>query len=908
MQFAYGKTTVEKFKIINLKCESFNNPLGISVTKPRMGWNIESPKRNWSQSAYQIIVSSDSLKLSRNDGDLWNSGRVKSDQNINIEYAGLPLKSRNMCWWKVKVWDNKGTGSTWSAPQHWKMGILSPDEWHAKWISSDIQLKEYQKILRELTDFGMEPKNEIHDWAPKIRKMTDTIETAPAVYLRKTFDSPKTVQSAYVSVCGLGLFELYMNGTRIDKSYLNPAVSDYQKRVFYSTYDVTKNIQDGENSIGVILGNGWYNLIIPHLLRYYAADYIAPPRLLLELNITYTDGSVKTIPSDRTWKYLTNGPIQFNCLLGGETYNANKEITGWDRNGFNDMNWKAALSADAPEGKLMPQMVYPVMKAETYPAKKIEFKQNTCVVDFGTEMTGWCRMKIKGKKGASITIKYPGVPSHTLGRYQTCKYIFKGEKEEIYEPRFCYNGFQTIEITGLDYQPDLADFTAQVVCTVMPVTGSFECSNEKINRLQDILIQTIKNYIVHIPNDPTREKAGWTQDVQNAFDVTAYNFDCTSMYCKWQQDFLDEQHENGYVPPVVPSRFDGQNLNGPWWGGMIVYLPWKIYQYYADQRILEESYPAMKKYVDYLTSISDNHIVKWGLGDWLEPGSVFPVKTPVPLTSTIAYYHYSNILSKTANLLGKTEDEKKYAALADEIKKSYNQTFLNDKTGEYALGSQASQLMSLYLGLVPTDKEKIVRAALLRKIEADSTHLSTGFVSTPFLLNGLTDLGYPKVAYAIATRNTYPSWFDMVFNRGNSVLKENWRGGKVQMPSLGGSIGSWFYVSLAGIRPDSLAPGFKRIIIDPISDTELSWAKATYKSIQGNIGSYWKRENGTFILNVEIPANTQAKVYLPTTDIKRIYESGEMVMKNKDFGSNFIENGKTVFLIGSGNYTFSIKE
>lgn len=905
--FANSCIQIGKFQVVNLKCESFHKPLGIGIDKPQLSWNIETGQRNWIQSAWQIMVASDSVKLSQNIGDIWNSGRVKSNQNLYVEYMGSPLKSRQQCWWKVKVWDIKGNSSVWSEPQCWTMGIHTPDEWHAKWICSDLQLMEYQKFLRGFTDFGMEPETEIWEWAPKIRKMTDTIEKAPAIYMRKAFNSEKKVQSAFISVCGLGLFELYLNGIRISNSYLNPAFSDYQKRVFYSTYNVTKNIQNGDNALSVILGNGWYNLIIPHLLRYYSADYIAPPKLLLELIITYTDGSVKTVGTDTTWKYQTDGPIRFNCLLGGETYDANKELTGWNKNGYNDANWKSALSANAPEGRLMPQMVYPVTKAETYPVRSIKFRSDTVVIDFGKELTGWCKMKIKGKKGQVITIKYPGAPSHTLGRYQTCKYILKGAVEEVYEPRFCYNGFQTVEISGLGYKPDMKDFTAQVICTVLPVTGTFKCSNESINRLQSIILQTIKNYIVHLPNDPTREKAGWTQDVENAFDVTAYNFDCASMYCKWQQDFLDIQHENGYVPPVVPSRFDGQTINGPWWGGMIVYQPWKIYNFFGDQRILEESYPAMKKYVDYLTTIAENHIVKWGLGDWLEPGTVRPVKTPVPLTSTIAYYYYSNIISQAAQLLGKTDDEMKYAVLAGKIKEAYNQKFFNDKTGEYALGSQASQLMSLYLGLVPPDKEKIVREALLRRIEADSTHLSTGFVSTPFLLNGLTDLGYPQIAYTMATQNTYPSWFDMVFNHGNSVLKESWDGGNVQMPSLAGSIGSWFYGTLAGIRSDPSVPGFKKIIIDPVSNPELNWAKASYKSIQGNIISDWKQENGIYTLKVLIPANTTAKVYLPTTDMNKIYESEKLVIKSKGFDSIYQKNGETVIQIGSGNYIFSIK-
>lgn len=896
-----------KAEIVNLKCEYFNQPLAINTAHPRLSWNIETAQKNWMQGAYHVLVSSDSLLLAKNQGDLWNSGRVESEQCLNIEYQGEPLNSRQDCWWKVQVWDKEEESIGWSQVQKWRMGILEPTEWKGEWISSDLQLKDYQQFLKGFTDFGMEPESEIWEWAPKIRKMIDTVETAPAVYLRKTFDVSKPVENAVVSLCGLGLQKLSING-RKTRDYLHPVFSDYQKRVYYSTYDVTQDIREGENAIGVILGNGWFNLIIPHVLRYYAADYIAPPRLLFELIINYQDGTQETITSDETWKFTTSGPIRFNCLLGGETYDARLEMEGWDSTGFDDSSWESVLFASPPEGRLISENVYPVSKDTTYHARNVSFKGDTVIVDFGYELTGWCRMKLKGEKGRMITIRYPGAPSHTLGRYQTHKYIFKGDGEEVYEPKFSYNGFRTVEITGLDYRPDVDDFIAQAVYTALPSVGSFECSNEKLNRLQSILLHTIRNYIVHIPNDPTREKSAWTQDVETGFEELAYNYDCNAMYAKWQNDFLDIQHENGYVPPVTPGRFDGYTINGPWWGGMIVYLPWRMYQFFNDKRILEESYPAMKKQVDFLTSISDSSIVSWGLGDWMEPGSARPVKTPVSLTSTIAYFHYADIVSRTAGLLGLPAEKKKYADLASAVKSAYNWNFLNMETGEYGMGSQTAQILSLCLGLVPTEKEQLVREALLRRIQQDSLHLSTGFVGTPFLLNGLNDLGYPEIAYKIATQDSYPGWFDMVFNHGNTVLKEAWDGGLVQMPSLGGPIGRWFYASLAGIKNSPEFPGFKKIIINPATDVELSYAKSSLQSVYGLIISNWKKEKNKIFMRVKIPPNTQAVVYLPSKDRKKIREGGKQISRNSHFHKIYNEKEKTVVEVGSGEYFFTIEE
>jgi alpha-L-rhamnosidase len=895
---------------VRLTCEYGPDPVGIDIPNPRLNWNINAQERNWTQSAYQVLVASDSLILAGNIGDIWNTGKVNSPECLNIVYSGKTLVSLQKYWWKVKVWDNKGIESDWSTPSHWTMALINPGDWKGQWIRSDLELSALQKELKALTDFGMEPESEMWSLNEQIRKRTGDITSAPAVYLRKEFESKNTVTRATANICGLGLNELYINGDKVSDEFLNPAPSDYQKRIFYQTYDVTRFIKDGKNALGVMLGNGWFNLVIPHALRYYAADYIATPRLLFQLDIFYADGSKKTLVSDDSWKFTTNGPIRFNNLLSGETYDASKEINGWNTTGYNDANWKKALPADAPEGKLEAQYLKPVRIIGSVKATSITETAIGYSVELEKEITGWCRIRVKGAKGDTITVSYPGMGTHTLGRYQTYKYILKGEKTETFDARFSYNGIRNVEISGLGYKPDLSDITGIVVNTDFARSGKFSCSNEVFNEMYSILLHTMRNYVVHIPNDPVREKAGWTQDVETAFDVYAYSLDCRSMYVKWQRDFLDIIHENGYVPPVAPGRFDGPTINGPWWGGMIVYLPWKIYQYFGDKRILEESFAAMKSYTGYLHSIDSSYIIKWGLGDWLEPGSeqdgARPKMTPVPVTSTIAFYNYAMITSKTAAILGFKNDADYYADLAGKIKVAFNQFFFNSETGEYARYSQASQLMPLYFGMVPEGKRELVLDKLVSKIAASSDHVATGFVSTPLILTGLSNLGQGELAYTMANQRTYPSWYDMVFNHGSKIFKEDWRGGMVQMPPLGGGLGYWLFYSLAGIQPDPAAPGFRNVIIKPDFISDLSWVKGEYQSVYGTIKSEWKKEDNRFVLDIEIPANTTATIYLPAAEASGIRENGKPAINNQDFHSVKMENGRTVIKTGSGKYSFTV--
>jgi len=898
------------FLPVRLTCEYSSKPLGIDKKLPNISWNINTEERNWNQTAYQIIVSSNSGDLAKSNGNLWNSGKVNSHENVNVKFGGKPLPSFMNCWWKVRVWNAKGEVSKWSEPAYWKMGVLNKADWKGKWIGSDLVLKDYQAKLRALPDFDMESETDMWKRGDSLRRVIRPGDSAPAVYIRKEFKVSKKITRATAYVCGLGLHELYMNGDRVGDEYLNSAFTDYSKRVLYNTYDVTHHIKQENNALGVILGNGWYNPIVPHALRFYTADYIDPPKLLMQLHIEYEDGSVSVIATDDSWKYTTNGPIVYNDILSGETYDARKEMPGWSNSQYQDQEWRSCNSVPAPAGILKSQRLSPIRRLATAPAIKVEKTNKGFRFDIGKEICGWIKIRLKGYKGQKITIHYIGSDGHTLGRYQTHYLILNDARPIAYEPRFSYNGFRYVEVEGIDYTPPAQDVEGVLVATDLNKAGEFTCSNERFNKIQQVLINTVKNYVTHIPNDPTREKSGWTQDIQNGFDVNAYNFDVADMYIKWQYDFNDIVHEDGYVPPVVPGRFDGPTINGPWWGGMIVYNVAKLYEYYHDSAIVTDSYDAMKKYLGYLTSISKDHIVEWGLGDWMEPFSKNlggrPTTTPIALTSTIAYYYYTCKMAEFAEMLKRNNDAVYFKGLAAKIKARYNSVFFNEQTGQYAQGSQAGQLMSLHFGLVPEGKEKLVVGKLKDFISQHNGHLATGFVATPVLLTTLSDLGLSKEAYVMTLKEDFPGWIDMIFKKGNSVMKENWQGGLVQMPSLAGPISYWFYYSLGGIRPVADSPGFGKIIIKPDLNNDLSWVKSRYQSIHGQIVSEWKKQDNIYQLHVRIPANTTALVYLPTNNVDAILENNRKLKTVSDMNVETIKDNETVVRIGSGSYSFSV--
>jgi len=483
-----------------------------------------------------------------------------------------------------------------------------------------------------------------------------------------------------------------------------------------------------------------------------------------------------------------------------------------------------------------------------------------------------------------------------------------GDGTEVLEPRFTFRTIDPrITISGLTTPPSSETLTVQSVGADLKVAGSFICSNEYFNDLYEVLLRTHRNYNFDVPMDPTREYSGWTQDVQNMFDTAVYLTDVATLYRRWWRDMADNQDEKGYLGSVVPFSGQLHACNGPWWSGMIVLTPWLMHQYYGDMALLEEAYPPMKKYVEFLRSRARNHLLDWGLGDWNEPYSHGPPKrTPVIVTSTCAYYYYTDIVSQAAKLLGKEEEANAYATLASEIKASFNEHLFDRETGSVGRvdDGQTSVMLPLYLGMIPDDSKEIVLNRLVENIQQDKDHLDTGFVGTPYLLETLSTSGHGELAYAIANQRDYPSWTTLT---REGVFREDWDGGRIQMPSCGGVIGGYFYQCLAGIRPDPEGPGFKRIVIRPDVVGDLTWVKAHYDSMHGRIVSNWQREGERLTMLITIPANTTATVYVPAKSVNSVTEGGQPIAKREDVRFLRFENGRVVLAVESGSYSFLSK-
>lgn len=927
------KEETEIVKLTDLRCEYQTEPLGIDVENPRLSWKIQAAEnvRGVYQTAYQIIVKSDAPD--KEDNIIWDSGKKASSESNGVAYGGPRLKSQQHYTWKARIWDENDISSGWSDEYHWGMGIIRQDEWKGEWIKSDMELYDYQEELKKMPDHARQHSRNIWKRTDDIRKMTEDVTEAPVVWLRKEFNLQKKLHRATAYVSGLGFYELYLNGKRLGDIYFHTAIYDYGKTLPYLVHDVTEYIKKGENAVGIILGNGYFNPVIPGTLREYANDFIDTPHLKCEVKLEYSDGTVEYIVSDPTWKFTTDGPITFNSLRAGETYDARKDLGDWSASGYDDSSWEAARKASAPDGQLRNQAIPPMRVVDEIPTVTVKAikespgpgnpHDNVPIVqdsslkegwlfDIGEQSAGWVRIKIRGKRGQKITIIYPGTNSHTLGRYQTCEYICKGGGDEYFEQRFSFNGYRHIYVYGLDYKPKAEDLTGLRVVSDFEIAGKFSCSDEKINKIQEVLLRTIKNYNTQMPQDPDREKSVWTQDVQSNFENAAYNFDLNTLYRKWQDDFIDQVQPDGYVPTVVPSAFDGPSINGPWWGGMIIFNPWQHYNFYGNTVILKDSYEAMKKHFAYLSSIADDNIISWGLGDWQdihsqEAGISSQVETSVPYSSTCAYYHYADIIQQTALILGNTADALVYQKKMQEIRRDLYERFFNQETGIFDSGSQTSYILALKLNIVYNrDKDRLLEN-FAKRIAEDDYHLSCGFVGMPFLLNLLKEEGLGDLAWKIATQESYPGWYDMVFSRGNTVLMEDWDAEYilpprfVQMPSLAGSIGAYYYRSLGGIRPET--PGFRDFFIQPYTKT-LDWIECEYQSPYGTIRSDWTKKNGTLTMNITVPANSTATVYIPGSNI---LESGNPVeeVQHVHFFRDY--EGYKIFRVESGVYKFKSK-
>ncbi len=892
-----GETNTSRMKPVALRCEYLVNPLGIDVLQPRLSWVLESMhpgERGLKQTAYRILVATSEARLLAGQADLWDSGMEESNQSTQVVYTGKPLASRARCWWRVRVWDEQRRSSPWSEAATWTMGLLNFADWRGHWIGG----------------------------------ITDP-QDAHAIYLRKAFFLRRRPTRATVYICGLGYYELYLNGKRIGDHVLDPAFTDYDKRVLYVTYDLSGLLHQGANTIGVILGNGWYHPITPDLFGFEKAPWRQAPKLLMNADLKFSDGSRQVIASDSSWKWST-GPIVFNCIRGGETYDARLEKARWNEPRYDDAGWQGAVVVRAPRGQLKAQMEPPLRVTETvHPAKLSEPKPGIYLFDLGVNLTGWARLEVSGDPGQKISLDYNEVlhpdgtldtkysHSHTYGRFQVDELILNGQGRGVLEPRFTYHGFRYVQVTGLKHKPALSSLVGMGVHTDWESAGEFSCSNPKINQMEKAIRQTLSNSAHSMPGEePTREKMGWTQDGLNTMEAAIYNFGAASVYTNYLFDMIDAQESNGHVPPIVPTNGWGRtkprggppDFSDPWWGGTLPYVAEKLYEYYGDRRVLEVAYEPMKRWVDYLSSTAHDHLIDWWLGDWLEIGSDGrPKRTPIVQTSTAGYFYCAMAVSRTAEILGKADDARVYRQLAEQIKSSFNQHFLDPATGFYARDSQTSEVLPLCLDIVPKEKRKLVLERLIEDLHRHHDHLTTGFVGVMPMLHGLVDWGYPDLAYTVAMQEDTPGFLQMIAD-GNSTMGES-------MDNLAGSrhhpfgscIGSFLFRDIAGIRPDPSYPGFEKIIIRPVLGN-LNWAKARYDSTRGPITVDWKRSAQQFTLSLTIPPNTTATVYLPAESSGAITEGGVPISEAPDVKLLRIENGTGSLDIRSGSYSFAVHE
>jgi len=892
----------EKNKPIHLLCEYAVNPIGIDVRNPRFSWRMESRKRLQAQRAYQILVASSPELLKENAGDLWDSGRVDSDKSINIPYQGKELSSKQSCYWKVRIWDQDDQVSEYSETAYFEMGLLNQDEWTGVWIGPA-------------------------DFSP-----------ASAPMFRREIEIRKPVCRARVYIAGLGYYELRINGQKVGDSVLDPGWTDYKKRVLTAAYDVTGFLKQGNNVLGVILGKGWYG------------DYA----LNLRMDMAFDDGTECSIVTDRNsgWMVNTQGPIVENSIYNGETYDARREKEGWDRPEYKNIctkeewnEWRKPMELEGPGGVLKAQMPEPIkVVREMVPIGMSNPRPGIVVYDLGQNIAGWVRLKVEGPRGTKVVLKFAEylngdgtVSQENLRSAQaTDTYILKGSGPEIYEPRFTYHGFRYIQMEGFPGKPELTSVIGCVVRTSAALKGSFRCSNPLINKIQECVLWTEADNLHSIPTDcPQRdERMGWLNDMTVRAEEALFNFDLARLYTKWIQDIADAQGEkSGAITDTAPfSRF-GKRPADPVCSSYLI-VPWLVYLHYDDSRILQEHYEGFKRWTEYLRRQSDDYIVSYSYcGDWASPinqavlGSIgagaVSAHTPGELISTGYFYLNAVLLSKMAAILGKEEDAERYQRLAENIKEAFNRSFLNRETCQYAKGSQASNAFALYLGLVPEEYREGVLKNLVRDIvEINQYHLTTGNLCSRYLMDVLVENGYPDVAYALAVQTTYPSWGYMI-EKGATTIWERWEhvtaGEYCSMAShnhpMYGSISAWFYKYLGGFFLDEKGAGFKKMVIKPHIIGDLDFVECSVNTLRGPAAVNWRRTEGGIELDVTVPWNSTAVVYVPKVNTSTgeavILESDRMIWKAHRYisgGEGMIEAEEeqefVKLLVGSGEYHF----
>ncbi len=878
--FLYSVTVFADTK--DLQCEHLTNPIGIDATNPRLTWRFDDPSVNAQQTAYQIIVGTDSLQVLKGIGNVWQTEKTLSNDQL-VVYKGKALKPFTKYFWMVLTWDKNGKISTKAPISTFETGMMQSKNWQGAWISDsrDIQNK-----------------------------------VAP--YFRKTFSVSKKVVSARAYIAVAGLYELSINGQKISNHRLDPMYTRFDRRTLYVTHDITQQLQAGQNAVGALLGNGWYNHQSTAVWYFDKAPWRGRPTFCMDIRVKYADGTEGSLSTGKDWKTAPS-PVVFNSIYTAEHYDARLEQIGWNTPDFVDSTWKNIIFRSAPSDNIVAQTMHPIRNVEAIPTKSIKiFTDKNAVFDLGRNIAGVSKITVRGAAGTIIKLKHGERlyenghvdlsnidvhyrPQDDSDPFQTDIFILSGKGEETFMPKFNYKGFQYVEVSS-DQAIDLKkeSLTGYFMHSDVPPIGHIQSSNPTINKIWAATNNAYLSNLFGYPTDcPQREKNGWTGDAQIAIETGLYNFDGFTIYEKWLADHRDEQQANGVLPSIIPSSGWGYEwANGPDWTSTIAIIPWQLYQFYGDKKPLIDCYDNIKRYVDHITSIAPDGLTDWGLGDWVPVKS----KSPVELTSTAYYYTDVQILAKTAKLLGKTSDFEQYSKLADKIKMAFNAKYLDKTKGIYGSGLQTELSVPLFWGLVPNEFKSTVAANLAKRVEADGNHLDVGLLGTKAILNALSENGYADLAYKLAAQETYPSWGWWIVN-GATTLYENWPIDAKSDISMNhimfGEIGAWLYKGLGGIKPDPENVGFKNILLEPHFVEGLNQFEATFNAPTGKIESSWKKEESKILYQVTIPPNATATLRLNLKNGQKIKQNQQLLPVSKD-------NTYQLPLV-SGKYIFEIK-
>ena len=904
----------------NLRCEYLTNPLGIDEMQPRLSWTLDSEARGQKQTAYRIVVASTIKGIEAKEGNLWDSGKIQSGESTHIVYSGKPLKTGMRCYWRVRVWDKDGKPSHWSDSASWTMGLLEQNAWQgAKWI-------------------GVGEPAEPDD------------NPLPAQMLRKEFNVDQPVRRATAYVSALGLYELWINGRRVGDHILAPEWTDYNRRIQYQTYDVTNLLNVGENAIGGHLGDGWYagRIGLSHIVENgpLRCIYGSRPCLRVLIEIVGKSGKKQILLTDPTWRVTEDGPIRVSDILDGETYDARMEMDGWNLPGFDDSRWKAVAVKEDAQGQLVAQMNEPIRVIEEIkPIEVTEPTPGVYVFDLGQNMVGWCRIRVRGEAGQAIRLRHAEVlnddgtiyrdnlrmPSDggPLGARQEDTYICRSEQLETFEPHFTFHGFRYVEVVGLKEKPEKDFLVGRVFCSSFRETGDFECSSAMLNQLDRNILWGQRGNMLSVPTDcPQRdERLGWMGDAQVFAPAGCWQADMASFYSKFLKDVRDAQAEDGRFPDFAPHPFDpNARFSGvPAWGDAGVIVPWVLYEHYGDRRIIEENYESSKRWLEYIHKNNPDLIWRNGrgndYGDWLNGDTLiaegYPKsggEVPKDVFGTLFFGYSTRLVARMAEVLGYQKEAQRYSKLADKIRRAFKKEFVGEDARIQG-DTQAGYALALGFDMLPKGKRRKAVSHMVEAVENYKRHISTGFLSTIELMHELTRSGHNEIAYQLLNNKTFPSWGYSI-EQGATTIWERWdgyvKGRGFQNPGMNsfnhyafGAVSDWMWRNIIGIDTDG--PGFQKMIIRPRPGGGLTWARGTYDSIRGPISVDWRKKDEGLAVDIVIPANTTATVYLPVKRGSDVTEGGKLASEAEGITLVRIEEACAVFDVESGQYRFDIR-